>query len=73
MKVVLMGFNIAEENAIIYRKIEIKKECADAPESANVNCYGDLDKYNALMLGKMILSAIEKDCHFVSIRFIECD
>ena len=62
MKVIFVGFMVRKDRAVMYKKMDIDLD------SLNYS-----DEKQAMRLGKLLLTAIEKACDFVSIRFVGYD
>jgi len=64
VKIVFVGFKVKQDKSVMYKKVEIEWDRIQEPM---------IDPTVSHYLGKPLLSAIQKDCDFVSIRFIKED
>jgi len=61
MKIVIVGFKVKEDKAIVYKKIEVENNCFEK----------GLIPSDIVKVGKVLNHTIIKECDFVSIRFIK--
>jgi len=62
MLIIFVGFKVNQDKSVMYKKIEIE----------NDRFKGELiDPTVSFDLGKPLFQALQKDCDFVSIRFIK--
>lgn len=68
MKVIVVGFKVAEENQVYYKKLKRPGLDAEAAayEAKSEHRFRDADE-----IGKAMLAALGKGAEFVSVRFIK--